>query len=265
MRKVLFVLCVFTILLGGFSQANAELGDYESIFVSAGKDYGLNPNLLKALAYRESGIRNAPCNGYPKGSVGYCGVMQISGERFGNRALNPEFNIREGTRHFKSCMSSRKNNVIEALVCYNAGLGRNQEIDRGELRFHVVTRIMPDFGKQIGKTPAWTPCKVVPGSFNDVCGYVHYVIDRYGWYEGRTPYSDKVDKNVLAKPEPYVDAFLLGPGTEAQSNKTVDSSAGGFWFFGFAMALTLVIAGIKRRRNTSRTYYGRRQSRNRRF
>jgi hypothetical protein len=95
--------------------------------------------------------------------------MQISDpqRRFAN---NPQGNVTFGAEFLVGC--GVKKNVIDALVCYNAGSGTLAGIKSGRIRSTKVRYWIPGKGYQRGRVPTWS-CKI---RRNCVSGYVKLII-----------------------------------------------------------------------------------------
>lgn len=215
--------------------------DYEDSFIAAGKQYGLNPNLIKAVAYTETGISQPDpiCNSY-----GYCGVMQINKSKGAAVYGVPRNNIAEGARHLKSCMRGLEDNVIESLACYNAGQGNLDKAKRTG-RYVVITKSIPWVGTQTGKVPKFAAaCR--SGHVDDVCGYVHKTIDRYNWFQKRHPYKKDGAQPKVANSRPapsiLVDSMMHVPmQQDKQSPLNLD------WVLISRILAALVVAWLLRR------------------
>jgi len=123
-----------TLMLGGAIVLAAVVKTYmatpyDPIFDAAGAEHGISPNLLRAIARKESAFRaSAVSPKNPNGSRDF-GVMQISSPNFAKlgltdaSAMEPQANIRAGARLL--AMMKRElggqytyHNIISA---YNAG------------------------------------------------------------------------------------------------------------------------------------------------
>lgn len=91
-------------------------------FVQASNTYGVDIDLLKAVAYTESNYKTDVIS-----SSGAQGVMQLmpsTAKALGvNNAMDPEENIMGGAKLLSQLLSKYKDNIKLALAAYNAGGG----------------------------------------------------------------------------------------------------------------------------------------------
>lgn len=106
----------------------------ESYYVQAGERFGLDPQLLWAIAYKES--RHTPhiiSKSNKNGSYDI-GIMQINSshlprlkKQYGitkKDLLNPQINIFVGAEILKMCFD-RYDNIQNAITCYNGRIKNN--------------------------------------------------------------------------------------------------------------------------------------------
>jgi soluble lytic murein transglycosylase-like protein len=98
-------------------------------FNFAGKRFGVNPNLLYAVAKVESGFNPYAIDRDSNGSYDY-GVMQINSiwyKEIGLRKwLNLKhtcFNIQVGAWIMSQCQERYNNNILKSIACYHSGGG----------------------------------------------------------------------------------------------------------------------------------------------
>ena len=101
----------------------------ENYFVEAGKKYGIDPQLLWAIAKTESQLNPNALNQNNKNGSYDIGIMQINSIHL-NRLwtkyriseddlYNPRLNIHIGAKILKDCLNKHNNNLINAITCYN--------------------------------------------------------------------------------------------------------------------------------------------------
>jgi soluble lytic murein transglycosylase-like protein len=93
--------------------------------VDAAKKYGIDPNLLVNLAYRESGIRQYGETGQVitsnKGAMGVMQLMPGTAARYGADPRNTAQNIDAGARYLADLLKMFNGQAHLALAAYNAG------------------------------------------------------------------------------------------------------------------------------------------------
>lgn len=104
-----------------FSPVNTP-ADLESCFNEAASQYGVNVNLLKAVAKQESNF-NSHCTS----NAGAMGIMQLmpeTAEALGvSNPYDPRENIMGGAKYLSQLLNKYNQNVSLALAAYNAGPG----------------------------------------------------------------------------------------------------------------------------------------------
>ena len=107
------------------SQLNEQLktsSSLESIFEKAAQKYGVNVELLKAMAKAESGFD--PNATSKSGAMGIMQLMPGTAKELGVAdAYDPEQNIMGGAKYIASLLKKYDGNVSYALAAYNAGSG----------------------------------------------------------------------------------------------------------------------------------------------
>ena len=102
----------------GISKSN-----YDDLISNASNKYGVDPDLIYAVAQIESGHKNGLTS-----SAGAQGIMQLmpdTAKRFGvNDVWNPEQNINGGVAYLKWLLDRYGGNEEKALQAYNCGEGR---------------------------------------------------------------------------------------------------------------------------------------------
>lgn len=96
--------------------------EYEPIFEAAGREWNVDPRLLRAVAYQESG--GNPTARSRAGAVGVMQIMPGTGQELGVTDLtNPEQSIYAGAKYLSQMLDRYKHPEL-ALAAYNAGPGR---------------------------------------------------------------------------------------------------------------------------------------------
>ena len=84
--------------------------------------YGLEPDLIKAVAYVESAFK--PDAVSPKGAVGLMQLMPTTAAMYGITDLtDPDQNLRAGAMHLRALMDEFHGDLTMVLAAYNAGSG----------------------------------------------------------------------------------------------------------------------------------------------
>lgn len=102
--------------------------ELEPIFAKVGKEVGVDPALLKAVASVESQFK--PKATSEKGAKGLMQLRPGTAATYGvppEKIEDPEENIRGGAKYLKKLLDMYDNNLELALAAYNAGPGRVKE------------------------------------------------------------------------------------------------------------------------------------------
>jgi len=93
----------------------------EALIASAAAEYGLEPELVKAVVHVESGFDPRAVS--PAGAEGLMQIMPRTARDLGLRhPFDPRENLRAGARHLKRLMRAVDGDLSLTLAAYNAGL-----------------------------------------------------------------------------------------------------------------------------------------------
>lgn len=91
-----------------------------SIINSASQKYGIDPNLIAAMAFRESAFNSNAVSS--RGAQGIMQLMPRTAKALGVKdAFDPQESVFGGTKYLKSLLDRFNGNVDLALAAYNAG------------------------------------------------------------------------------------------------------------------------------------------------
>lgn len=94
-----------------------------SMIVAAAVTHGVDPNLLKAVCYKETRWRNVVVHDNKSKSYGACQVKQIAAKEVGLPSANlnePETSIQIGAMYLKRKLNECPN-TLKAIGAYNTG------------------------------------------------------------------------------------------------------------------------------------------------
>lgn len=112
----------FESILDGTEDTTYDISSnpYENIFVKAANTYGIDVDLLKAVAYAESNFKNNVTS-----SAGAMGIMQLmpaTAKYLGvENPFDPEQNIMGGAKLLSENLQKYNGNISLALAAYNCG------------------------------------------------------------------------------------------------------------------------------------------------
>ena len=106
------------------SYSNQKLGGsstkYDALIQKYSKEYGVDPNLVKAVMKQESQFD--PKATSPAGAKGLMQLMPATASSLGvTNPYDAEQNIKAGVKYLKQCLDARGGNIQLAVASYNAG------------------------------------------------------------------------------------------------------------------------------------------------
>ena len=133
-----------------------KIEQYQSLIDQYSREYGVDPSLVKAVIYQESG--GDPNAESKAGAQGLMQLMPPTAEELGvEDSFDPEQNIRAGTRYLSKLMKRYDGDVRKALWAYNAGLGNvDKERMPSETKAYIprVLKLKKEFEKQTMPDPS---------------------------------------------------------------------------------------------------------------
>lgn len=103
---------------------------FDSLIIKYAKQFGVNPNLVKAIMKNESGFN--PTIRSPRNAYGLMQLMPSTAKSLGVDRNNVEDNIKGGVKLLRQLLDRFKGNVRLAVAAYNAGPNRKC-YERGEI------------------------------------------------------------------------------------------------------------------------------------
>jgi hypothetical protein len=112
----------------GFSEILAQRlslptsqNNYDGAFVDAGRQFNVNPALLKAIASAESGFNPGAVS--PAGAVGLMQIMPGTAQQLGIDPRDPVQSVYGAANYLRSLLDRFNGNTALAVAAYNAGPG----------------------------------------------------------------------------------------------------------------------------------------------
>lgn len=96
------------------------MSDLDPIFQSAGQQFGVDPNMLKALAMKESSMRPDAVNP-ESGASGIMGFMPANAKAYGINPLDPAQAITAAAQMFQESLKRSGGNIEQAVADHFAG------------------------------------------------------------------------------------------------------------------------------------------------
>lgn len=136
------------------SSLHTKASPYHATIRSAANQYGVNPNLVKAVITVESCFRSKA-----RGSLGEKGLMQLmpgTARRFDiQNGYNATQNIHGGARYLSYLLKRYNGNMQRAVAAYNAGEGRIKPGGRIPNKGYV-NKVLKAYGKfSVGSGEKW--------------------------------------------------------------------------------------------------------------
>jgi hypothetical protein len=159
----------------GFNSGNSltsGCSELDAMFDAAGRQYNINPNLLKAVAQVESNFR--PDATSPAGAMGIMQIMPSTARHLGvTDPFDPQQSIMGGARYLREQLDRFNGDIRLALAAYNAGwpaVQRHGGIPPFPETQAYVPRVLELFGN--GNITAGQPQQSntgAPGMNNNLC------------------------------------------------------------------------------------------------
>lgn len=127
---------------------------YRGMYEEAGRRYGIDPNLLAAQGFAESGFNPEAVS--PVGAQGIAQFMPATAQEYGIDPMNPVEAIDGQARYMAKMLERYDGDVSKALAAYNAGPGRVDDgswQSIGETQTYV-DRILGELGQESGPMSA---------------------------------------------------------------------------------------------------------------
>lgn len=181
--SVLFLLAAGLLIIFIHHHMDTKSNKYNALIIKYARQYSVDPNLIKAVIWRESGF-----DARTEGSKGEIGLMQIIPSAsvrdwaiYNKRPVppngllfSPDINIDVGTWYLARCTNhwiKYKNRTALVLAEYNAGYTNAKKWAPNDLRDEVIDRI----------------------TFSSTKDYVIDILDQYEEYK-----SSKASLNIEA-------------------------------------------------------------------
>lgn len=124
-------------------------GDVDSLITSAARKYELSTELLRAVMRQESGFK--PCAVSIKGAQGLMQLMPSTAwELHVADPFDPKQNVQGGAAYLKQLLKRYNGDLRLALVAYNAGPARADQLDPSEYRLETqqyLANILAELGE----------------------------------------------------------------------------------------------------------------------
>jgi transglycosylase-like protein with SLT domain len=125
-----------------------ETEQAESLIAAAARKQSLSPNLVRAVMRQESGFK--PCAVSVKGAQGLMQLMPATAAQFHvTDAFDPEQNVQAGALFLKQLLNKYNGDLRLALVAYNAGSTRADQLDPSQYPAETqgyIANIFADLG-----------------------------------------------------------------------------------------------------------------------
>ena len=141
-----FLTPINTLVVGDCPPLDAE--ETESLIASAAAKHSLPPELMRAVMHRESGFK--PCAVSAKGAQGLMQLMPATAAQLHVAdPFDPEQNVQAGALFLKQLLKKYNGDLRLALVAYNAGTTRADQLDASQYpaeTHEYIANIFADLG-----------------------------------------------------------------------------------------------------------------------
>ena len=116
---------------------------YDSLILKYAGMYDIEPNLVKAIIFRESSF-----NPNAKSYVGCIGLMQVNPRFNKGNLYDPETNIATGCKIYRECLDEFDGNHTKALMAYNQGItGAKRSLRKGVSSTSYSRNVLESFNE----------------------------------------------------------------------------------------------------------------------
>ncbi|MDQ2840781.1 MAG: lytic transglycosylase domain-containing protein [Acidobacteriota bacterium] len=140
-----------------------EKANVESLIATAAKKQALSPELVRAVMRQESGFK--PCAVSVKGAQGLMQLMpETAAQLHVTDPFDPEQNVQAGAAFLKQLLKKYNGDLRLALVAYNAGATRADQLDPAQYPLETQGYLANIFAEL--DNPATPPAEIAPAPQN---------------------------------------------------------------------------------------------------